>query len=235
MATFVQLQDRVKRRIIDLPADTVLEIPGLINEAIRAAERRHNFRAMKADQEFVTANLNHILGTLTSFKEVREKPWVRYNDGGQRNIDFAVSEEDLNKIFSRNSTLDKGRPQFVFQASVDQNNTATFEVYPYPDQTSDWAGGNWRVNIPYWKFLPDLSLSSDTNWFTNNAVEFVTDFATGLAFEFNEDEGRADRYFARAGADLKLLMRVDKNSYLPRVNTLVPRADVYGSARGRRL
>ena len=41
-------------------------------------------------------------------------------------------------------------------------------IYPLPDDNSQAVGGNYVIRIPYYKHLPALTSSNDTNWFTNN-------------------------------------------------------------------
>lgn len=227
MATFKQLQDRVKARIIDLPAATVAEVPLFVNKAIRDAQERHNFRIMEASQEFVTTPNDHALGTILDLKEIREKPWLRIGDGGTLEIEWGASHSDIVRMYATTDTTDAGRPETIFQASIDDDGVASFEVYPYPDTNSLHLDGNYRVNIPYWRYLPNLVVETDTNWFTNFGDEFVFLQATARAFESNFDEARADRYFARATIEFQKLVKIDKRSRLPRSLVLVPRRDVH--------
>ena len=235
MATFKQLQDRVKNRIIDLPDATVAEIPNFINEAIIDAENTHNFRIMEASIEMVTTQGTHTLGDIASFKEMRARPWVRMFEGNQVQIEWAPSEDQINAYYARNDLTAIGRPESILQVDIDDDQTASFEVYPYADGLSNFPDDEYRVNLPYWKYLPRLVGDNDENWFTNNAEQFVVWAAAAKAFEFNEDDQRADRNLLKAQAELQKLVKVDKRSRLARNLVLTPRRDVNAFYLQRRM
>lgn len=236
MTTFKQLQDRVKRRIIDLPDETLLEIPTFINEAIRDAQEMHNFRIMEKTIELTTTQGTHTLGQVSRFKEMRAKPWVRLSTGGQHVIDWAPSEEEMLVLYPKNDvTTSIGAPKFVLQTVLDADQTVTLEVWPFPDGLSGHPGDEYPVNVPYWEYLPPLVSDNDTNWFTNNAEQYVVWAASAKAFEFNEDEMRADRNLLKAQAELLKLKRIDKRSRIERSMVLTPRRDVHAFHIQRRM
>jgi hypothetical protein len=63
-------------------------------------------------------------------------------------------------------------------------------IYPFSDGLGP-SGGQYPIYIPYWAILPDLSNSSDTNWFATYMTEFIVSYATKMAFEMDWDEQRA--------------------------------------------
>src|SRR5690606_23628102 len=76
MATFSELQTRVQRRVIDLPAAVQAEVPTLINEAMKQLQRRHNFKVMEKVASFTTVAGTQVLGAVPSdWKEWRDFPF----------------------------------------------------------------------------------------------------------------------------------------------------------------
>lgn len=207
MATFLQIQQRVQKWLRDLPADTISEIPSLINEAQRELQRQHNFRTMEASYQFTTTAASNALGSLTDFKEARKRPYWTDNDGSTHEMQWQPSLDYLIQRYQDTST---GSPRYVFYSAIDALGSSTFQVYPKSDSLSQFLGGEYRVTIPYWKLIPDLSGNGDTNWFTVFADKYLRLHALGNATLLNIDEQRASIYLRAADVEAARLISADK-------------------------
>jgi hypothetical protein len=106
-----------------------------------------------------------------------------------------------------------------------------FEVYPLPDGLSLYANssaGEYRIRVPYWKFLPALT-GSGTNWFTANAEEWIVFEATSDGFFMDHDEQRGTLWAQRASAKWADVLLADKRLRLSPVTHLVPNPNAGGS------
>lgn len=207
MATFLTIQQRVQTWLRDLPADTIAEIPALLNEAQRELQRQYNFRVMQASVQFTTVAAANTLGTVSDFKEARRRPFWTDNDSSTHPMKWQPSLDYLIQRYDDDSV---GAPKFVFWSAVDASNVATFQVYPKSDSLSLWPGGEYRVTIPYWKLIPPLSGAGDTNWFTNNADKYLRLHAIGWATLLNIDEARGATYLRAADVEAQRLIAADK-------------------------
>lgn len=262
--TFGSTQTRVQTRVIDLPTNVQNEIPNLINEGIDALTAIHNFQVMKAEIDFTTTQQTHLLGQMpTDWKEPRGAPYYVLFIGSTRTLVYGSSREfiyreydpiDPNAIGPPRMLL-IGEPSIVIGSATNTTTPAdpsnpdnnmtnlNIEVYPFPDGQSDWGAapaGEYRVNIPYWRYMPPLVNASDTNWFVLQAQEFLVDFATARAFMINWDEQRAGFWMEQAvgktfdgvnevtlGGWGKVAIRKDKSISFAPGRTLTPRRDVY--------
>jgi hypothetical protein len=101
------------------------------------------------------------------------------------------------------------------------NASAQISVFPIPDGNSDYDDGEYRVSIPYWKYLPQLSASSDTDWFTDTGDTTIIYMAVADAFFADHDEANAITWSARAKNELKDLIQLDKENTMGEVTSLV--------------
>lgn len=226
---FGQLQDRVETYVLDLPTATLAEIPGWINSAMRAAQDRHNFRFMEASTQFTTTAATRKLADLpATWKEHRALPYLTADDGATREIHWAASSSEMVRLFGVSTTLDIGDPEFVHE------NGDQLDVWPFPDGLSDYAGGEYRVTVPYWSRFADMSLDADTNWLTQNAADYLTFYATAEAMTFNREEERAAVYVSKAERDFTRLVRRDKRSRLDNRFTMGFHRDVHATRFQRR-
>jgi hypothetical protein len=228
VATFLAIQQRVQTWLRDLPADTVAEIPALINEAQRELQRQYNFRVMQASAQFTTVAAANTLGTVTDFKEPRRRPFWTDNDGSTHSIQWQPSLDYLVQRYDDTST---GEPRYVFWSSVDSSNIVTLQVYPKSDSLSLWLGGEYRVTVPYWKRLPALSAGSDTNWFTVNADKYLRLHAVGWATLLNIDEARGATYLRAADVEAQRLISADKMAVVQQPEALPYSTDAETQAR----
>lgn len=233
MATFSELQTRVERRLIDLPSAVSAEVPTLINEAIRSLEEDHDFKVMETEsQTFTTTSGSHTLGDVPSdFKKMRGLPFVVHNDGSIRRIGSPYHRTAVERVYTRGDTDFTGPPQFVLDAEPDDTGDRDFEVYPYPDGNSDYSGGEYRIVVPYWRYLPDLSADADTNWFTVNAEKYIVRKATAEGFFLDWDEEHGTIWEAKASDEARRVIKVDKLYRLGGVTTLA----IHKGAKAPRL
>ena len=219
MATLDNIKTRVRDILIDVPSRTEDALERTIVKAVTDIQLDHNFRIMEAEQAYTTVEATRTLGTLPSdWKEARGRPWLRIGEGGVLGttlIFITQSKDDIIANYSIDDPNDKGEPIDIFEASE-----TTLEVYPFPDLLSQWDNGNHRVVVPYWKTLPDLTAPSDTNWFTDNAEDYIVFEAAGNLFAVNWNDERGAIWTARGRAAATLLINVDKRSRLTKAATL---------------
>ena len=225
MATFGELQDRVRSYLIDVSTATAAQVPNFVNDAIRQGERRHNFRHMQALLAINTVAATRLLASFpATWKESRSRPFYKENRGTTIRIDWLESEEQSIVQFD-DDPLQIGPPEKI----LEKNASLELEVYPYSDGRSDWPDTQYRLFLPYWAKSPDLVLAGDTNWWTTHAADYVTWHATGMGQFFNESEEAAGKWVALAEAQFVQLRVEDKRARIPDDLILQPRTDVYGS------
>ena len=264
MATFSALQTRVQNWLIDTPTHVVNEIPVLITSSIAWLQAQHNFQVMQAQTQFVTsstpalgASQTHVIGQIpTNWKcqrdvnpyyvlyigSVRELTWqpnrtMCYRRWNAADVNQVGPPGDLLLGEATNSTIpDPDNPDLNL---TDLN----IEVYPFPDGSSDWSDGNYRINVPYFGFLPQLSAGTDANWFTKDGpqAEFCVANAVWQGFMMMEDEARAQAHMRRAlgaqydgshaaslGGWARSVIDMDKGILSMPGRSLAMRRDVYG-------
>ena len=233
MATFTQIQDRVKRRVIDLPASVTTEVPALINEAMRRLQRKHNFKVMETETAILTTTI--ALRTLSTaavpsnFKEMRGSPYLITESGGFKDLLHPDQRASAMREYSVSDVNAEGEPRLIVDGEPSDLNVRNWAVYPFPDGNSDFANGEYRIVIPYWRYLPILVINSDANWFTADAEEYLVYRATAEAFALNWDEERMAIWTQKAADERVEVIKTDKKTRLAGVDTLVPHLDVHGS------
>ena len=211
--TFLELQTEVERRLIDLPAAVQEAVPSLVNEAIRALEDKHNFKCMEALLEASTVlDTRELEAKPSDWKESRGRAWMLEDLGSIRWID---TYPDTNSALAEFDNEDSSEAQAIVL------NATTVDVYPLPDGNSDYDDGEYRIKIPYWKYLPELSADADTNWFSINAPFYIIEKATSDGFAIDWDEGRANYWGGRADKLERRAILKDKYEALSTVDTLV--------------
>lgn len=265
--TFLDLQTRVQTRLIDVRQAVTAEIPELINEGMDALQAVHNWNCMKAELQFITnhnASNPHILGQIPmgdsaswQWKEPRGDPYYLMQIGDTREMVYMPNRTFMYRQWSAFNSFDIGPPRMLLigeasnpnvpdPANADASMTSlNIEVYPAPDGLSDWntaPGGEYRVRVPYWGYVPAMTNNGDVNWFTMNATAFLIDFATARGFQLDWDEARAGYWLQSAwgtkfdganqstiGGWARVAFNRDKSiSYAPG-RTLNARRDVFAS------
>jgi len=255
MVTFAAIQDRVWRLVepyAPIGEDSLLrELPLAINLAIRDAEDRLTLRAMEASTELTTVILpasptqaqkdtSRILGVKPAlWREARAKPQLHEDAGGLIEKEWIMDEQEAFRIYDEQAT-DTGEPAHI------QERISDFAVFPYSDSLSDYTDKEYRVRLYYYAYLADLAAITDTNWFTDNATNFLIWAAAGdLLFRVPGQEGRAAalaisseplvRPLSKADFELKRVAKAEKRSLVsPRIK-LVPRRNVLAPINQKHL
>lgn len=252
--TFSTLQTRVQTRVIDLPSAVSAEIPTLINDAIHFLCAQHNFKVMEGETNYTTTSstTSHILGTIpTDWKEPRNQPYYISSVGWTKEM---LWQPNRDLVYRRWAPLDPnqiGPPRDLFLGEASNSTVPpvpnpdqdmgflNVEVYPFSDSQSDYSDGQYRIHVPYWRYLPELSAGSDHNWFTDWCDRFLIDYATADAFALDWDEAREGFWRAKAvgpkwdgftystlGGWARQAINRDSSIKFAPGKTLVPRRDV---------
>lgn len=242
MATFVQLQNRVLVYLIDAPEAVRNDVPTIINKAIRDLQKEVNWKIMERETLVVTTAGDRLIKTFQPsdlFKQPREKPYGIDPRGSVLRMDWLPTREDVVRQYPApqvqpTDQSDRGQPRHVTYQATDNTGTDVqgiklFEAFPVPNDLSEWDDGNWRIVLPYYAFLPDLSADADTNWFTANGDEFIFCQALGMGFMADWAEDRAAGWFQLAAGHKRLLKKLGAAETLGKSDTLVPRSDIFGA------
>ena len=237
MATFAELQTRAQHIVIDLPTSVTAQVPTLVKEAVRSLQRDHNFKVMEAESSLLsTATATRVLSAVPSdFKELRGLPYEIMADGTVRellnpaNRVAIIREWGTTAGGEAETDLHNGNPQAILIGEpTSEAGAMNFEVYPLPDGQSLYANGQYRIVVPYWKYLTALSASADTNWFTTNAEQWIVWKAASEGFFLDWDEERATFWAQKAAGARKEVIDLDKKFRLAGVRELVPIFDAAG-------
>lgn len=236
MATLSQLRVRITELVYDAPAYvTSTIVDRWINRAIRKLQERRNYRVMRASLAANTTLATRVLvARPADWKEPRQdRPYYRRQLGDVVFMDWAASEEDVRKEFTYNEAADKGAPRWLWAAlPSDITGAQNIEVYPFPDGQSDWTAapvGEYRVEVPYWKYLPDLAGEGGTNWFSANAEDYIEFFGQWRAFRSTWDQDRTQAARSMLRDEEKDVWRKNVMEELSGMRELSPRTDVHAS------
>lgn len=242
MATFLQLQQRVAHTVIDLPASVTAQLPTLINEAIRELQRAHVFQVCESTISATTVEGTRTLVSRPSnFHRWHSKPFLIEVDGSTRHLEWASSQLAAMRDFGTalggeaDTDLLSGHPVALIETDpTDELGTTSIEVYPLPDGNSLYSDGEYRIRIPYVKYLTALSADGSQNWFTNNAEEYIVFKASAQAFFLDWDSEKGTLWTQLATAKQKEVIMLDKKQRLSQLTELVPQPAARGSWLGRR-
>jgi hypothetical protein len=225
MATFAELQERVERRVIDLPTAVQTEVGSLIDKAVKSAQMRRNFEVMKAQAEYVTTADTTLLGALPErFKTFRDRPFLTTYLGRVRKLVYGTGVYTLPPSISPGQS---GFPRVIMRDLPNPANTGNLLVHPKSDALSDWPDGLYRISVPYWQMARSLIDSpTESNWFTEYGEEYIEAQATSDAFMLNWDESRAMMWQKTADKKFAELVTYDAINRIAGMQTLVPHLDV---------
>lgn len=242
MATLTQLRTRITELVYDAPAYvTSAVVDRWINRAIKKLQEHRNYRVMRAVKSANTTLATRLLTAKPAdWKEPsQDRPFYRRQLGDVVFMDWSGGEEDVRKEFTYNEAADKGAPRWLHMGTPsDVAGTQSIEIYPFPDGASDWTSapvGEYRVEIPYWKYLPDLVTDGESNWFTNNAEDYIEFFGQWRAFRATWDETRTRAVQALMRDEEKDVWRKNVMEELAGMRALEPRSDVFAPRRVGRL
>lgn len=223
MTTYAQLQTAVEGRVIDLPTFVSTAVPGLINSALLEIQQGHNFRVMEAilnAQQTVVADGHELADLPDRFKEFRGDPYLITDAGDVKWLSIAAERQSVVGEFAADF---EGEPKLLLVGEPsDDAGTAIIEVHPLPDGLSDYTNGEYRIYIPYWRYVTPLTADGDTNWFTENAKEYLEDRATALGFQLDHDYDSMALWTQTAEEWKRKVIKTDKLMRLGGVSTLVP-------------
>jgi len=221
MTTFAELRTDVQNLIIDLPPTVLAAVPSLVNEAIRSMQRAYNYRAMEVSTSFTTTVGSLALGTIANFKEYRDKgPYMLRQYAKARKL-LTVLDTDVDQAVLSDVLYPK-EPEFILNSVNQSSGVWTFTLAPYPDDLSDWSDGNYRIVIPTYNYTAALVADGDSNWFTNNANDYIVYKATAEGFGRDWDYDSMALWLQRAKEKLDEIKKADKMNRLSSVDTLVP-------------
>jgi len=238
MATYGQLQSLVEKIIIDLPTTVSAEVGALINAAQRELQRRHDFKVCEAvSSVFETVTETELLGSVPSdWHKWRGYPINIDVNGGVSDLGIANSRQDAERewgsIQGGEHTIETmiGPPKILFIGEpTSEAGAASFYVRYIPDEESEYDDGNYRIQVPYWKFLTALSADGDTNWFTVNGEYAIAYLAAAEGFALDWDEERAAIWAQKAAIKVKEVIDLDKRLRFAQIDTLVPNPDAHGA------
>lgn len=224
MATFLELQNRVLGNLIDTPDRVQDRVDDFINNAMKELQDRHNFDLMKDEEAYVTTVTSHTLGTVpTNWKEYRGRPYYIDNTSG-RIVKLTVVQD---KRGAMDMVTDQrtDRPRYIIRGEINElTGTSSFLVFPVPNGLSDYSGGEYRITVPYWRYLAALSADGDHNVLTDDSkmAQFVEERATSEGFGVDWDEAREDKWLLKSERSWKMLKKRFNQSVLAGVDTLVP-------------
>lgn len=222
MGTFLSIRTRVSTLVIDLPAAVQAAVPALVNAAMRKIQVKHNFKVMEAEALYTTALSTRILGAVpTDMKEIAQEPfYTEFNYPGQfRRITLTANRHGTVGAFG---AQDVGRPMVLLDAIPLVDGSRNYEIYPLPDGLSDYSDGQYRITVPYFRYLPALAADGDTNWFTVYAEEYIVNQATARAFAMDWDEEHLAVWSKLAEEERGEVILQDKRFRLAGVNEFVP-------------
>lgn len=224
MPSFISIQNRVKRNVIDAPAAVLAEIPNHINDAMREIQESHNFIVMRTlPSAFTTTAATRSIGSVPSdFKGPWSHPYFLTYTGKVYEMLFVPSEQIGIAAYGDDSSVHIGHPALLAQsAPTNDAGAATFSVYPYSDSNSDYGDGEYRIYVPYYRYLTELSADTDSNWFTTNADRFLEYRALEACFRQDWDESRADYWGSKADKQKTMAINRDKMAQISDMDTLV--------------
>ncbi len=216
---FGELKTEVLTHVIDTPTSITTLVPTFVQRAVRKLQQKHNFKVMEARVQFTTTPLQRVLGARpTDWKAPRGNPYFVEFFGSLKDMQWVANDSDGLYRWGSNPTYDYGHPQAIFEDDL----PGEFQVFPYPDSLSDYTDGNYRVTVPYWKYVARLIADSDSNWFTDNADEWIVSQAVSDAFYTNQDVTHAQVWSGRAKTQYADILLLDKDRRLAETATLVP-------------
>lgn len=221
MSTFAEMKTNVLANVIDTPTSVVNRAGTVINRAIRKAQTKYDWEVCKATANATTTAARNLLAQPNDFHKWRGMPYtIDFVGGRTRPVVIAPSREQVLRAVN-DQTI--GRPRWLLAGDpTDVLGARQIEVWPLSDGISDYVDGQYRVVLPYWKYLPTLVNDNDENWLTVNGPEWIEYYATAEAFRLDHDEDRAKYWDNKAAEYWDDFKQIDKLIKLAGVETFVP-------------
>jgi len=236
VTTFGTICSRVRRNIIDLPASVTDAVPTLVNQAIRSLQQQHNFQVMEAKQLFVTTKHSRVLGPKPAdFKEFRHRPYIITAMGHAFELGIAPDVLSAEREWGSEQggevdpAMIDGEPRVLAMSEPsDDLGTCNLLVYPLPDGGADYADREYRIVVPYWRYLPELDSDTAENWFTRFAELYIEYEATSQGFFLDWDEERGTMWKQKAAEQFRYVKNEDKRARLSQTDSVPISLDVQG-------
>lgn len=222
MGTFGAIKTEVANWLIDTPTAVSANIPTQVLDALRAIQDEHDFKVMEAETTYTTTVNSNVLSSSlpANFKKWRDAdPYLLRNNGTVHPIVQANHFQNLPPRFDGAS---KGEPRVLVLGNWDKDGAGNIQVYPTPNGTSDYSGGEFRIVVPYYAYLSDPVNDADTNWFMTNGHNYVVFKAVANGFFQDWDEERGGVWLQRALVEQKRLIKRDKILRLSGAPVMVP-------------
>jgi hypothetical protein len=197
----IRLQRRLEPFLPDGDASVMRELILHINKAIRRAQEFYNFPGMALTWQVNTVTgVRALTGFPTLWKTSRGYPLLLDNTTSSfRELRWIKGDIDARRLYGNSTTIDQGAPRHIL---LTEGFTGA-EVYPYPDGRSDYGDGQYRLYIPYYGYLADLTAKGDTNFFTQGLGEqYTLDAAFGYSLELIPGQEGHARQFRLSDAPL---------------------------------
>ena len=222
MTNFAALKSRVEGVILDTNTAVVAEIPGYIRKAQAELEDDRALQVLEASWTTDLAEGEQTLTKPDDYNGLRTKPYRVNDDGTNTFLEMLGSEVAIGSL----DTDDTGAPRLF----VDDSYTELL-TYPLADAEGTFTD-KYRIVSQYWKRLAALTEDSDTNWFSDNAEDYLIWRASELAFDFNRD-AMADKYLVKAIRERKRLRGAAIRARFPSGWVLKPNQSSELSSRHR--
>lgn len=225
MSTYLDIQNRVLSRLIDTPGAVRAEVPILVNEALRTLMKMHDWKCMEA-YFAVTTNVavsstgSHALCPRPAdWKIANGKPYFLADPTSRsRNIEWRTDRRLVLDTYGAREGYPRAMIDVVDITKSD--GTSNFELYPLADGTSNYPDGEYRISIPYYRWLPLFVNGADSNWFSLYCDLFLIYRATADGFLMDWDPSNASIWEQEATREYAKLVKADKLREMGNVQTL---------------
>lgn len=193
MATFIQLQERVSRRLLDASNTAVSEddVKDSINDAIDYWKFRRFWFNTVRDTDTLTAQSGVIPLPVDFLVPLSDDAGFEVEWSNMRYPLAKLDQAQYDGIWRGNGY---GLPRFY------ANNAGVYSVFPLPDQ-------DYTIRRNYLKTYVALNLDADTNDFTIYAPRLTTYWALANLFrDFRQDDKMSDAFFNSAQLEYQNLL-----------------------------
>ena len=233
------LQTRVNKIIIDDDTDTLDRVVPEIQKAQREIEDlSYMFVAQEAtigtDPPSIVGDQG-LVAVPSNWISPRGQPFRLVGGSGDDNLDLVLPalewiglDSELLKMYPADPghASARGIPRFL---AYDENESKQIRIYPVPDIV-------YTHRILYWKRLVTLSSGSTTNWWTDNAEDYLVYVSSARVLDFNEQFERSIKYEIRARGEQDRLKKQDKRRRYSRQSTGAKiRRDVHATGKQGRM
>lgn len=232
MTTLSQIQSRVEDVVLELGSDAAGRVSPEILEAMKEIEEAHGFLHMEQTQEIVTVedardHASYAKDALFLRTRMDARPVLVDGTGATRKIDWLISKDDEVDLYS-DDPVDKGAPKHLYETAT------AWRIFPYPDALAPsgtlFSDGNWRVRIPCFYRIAQPGTPSGSNWWTDNAEQYLVHRAAARVLAFNRDWEEAALVQGEATVQQQRLIANDKRQRLAKQRLLRPNRGARGSA-----